>query len=167
MAPRNNLTSRAARPDDLHRKVTAARETRGLSKAELAASANVSLRTVQRLERGEGVSADKILRIERALGLDRGTLVPGWDTRASVLSDAMGPRVRELRRSFGHTSKDMAEAIEMSVSTLSRLENGLLGDVDRWDPRIVSALVWRYFLTRRHFDDWVEGNGPTPRPDRR
>jgi len=167
MAPRNNLTSRAARPDDLHRKVTAARETRGLSKAELAASASVSVRTVQRLERGEGASADRILRIERALGLDRGTLVPGWDTRASVLSDAMGPRVRELRRSFGHTSKDMAEAMEMSVSTLSRLENGLLGDVDRWDPRIVSALVWRYFLTRRHFDDWVEGNGPTPRPDRR
>ncbi len=167
MAPRNDFTPRAARPDDLHLKVTAARETQGLSKAELATKAAISLRTVQRLERGERVSADKILRIEKALGLGRGTLVPAWDTRTTVLSDAIGPRIRELRRSFGDTSKDVAGALGISVSTLSRLETGLLGDVDHWDRGIVAGLVWRYFQTGRHFNDWVEGHGATPQPNRR
>lgn len=167
MAHRNNLTPRAARPSDLHVKVTAARETRGWTKAELATKVGISVRTVERLEGGRGVSADKILRIEQALGLGRGTLVPGWDCRATVLSNATGARIRELRRSFDHTLQELAELLQTSASTLSRLETGLLGDIDNWEPRIVYGLANLYFMSRCHFDDWVDGIGPTPQPYRR
>lgn len=166
MAHRNSFTPRAARPDDLHREVTCTREGQDLSKATLATRAGVSLRTVQRLEAGKAVSADKILRIEQALGLGRGTLVPGWDTRATVLSDAIGPRVRELRRDHGQTLLQLATMLGTTVSTLSRIENGLLGDVDRWPLPIAKELASLFFSTRRHFDDWVEGHGPTPQPRR-
>ncbi len=164
MAHRNLLTPRAARPDDLHQQVSSTRKGQDLSKATLATRADVSLRTVQRLEQGKAVSADKILRIEQALGLGRGTLVPGWDTRATVLSDAIGPRVRELRRSHGHTLRELASMLRTSVSTLSRIENGLLGDVDRWPLQVPQELAFLYFRTRQHFDDWVEGHAATPRP---
>lgn len=93
--------------------------------------------------------------------------MPEWDCRATVLSNATGPRIRELRRSFGDTLQELAELLNTNATTLSRLETGLLGEIDDWDPRIVSGLAKLYFMGRRHFDDWVDGIAPTPQPYRR
>lgn len=165
MAYKNTLTPLSARPPDLHLAVRAQRERLHKSRRQLAEDANVSLRTVQRLERGDAVSADAILRVERALELAPATLVPAWRTGDAALSGAIGPRLREQRRAMRLTLTQLAEYSGMSAATLSRLERGLLGNIDSHDDRIGQAMIDNLnFKNRAHFDAWVEGRIPSPRP---
>jgi len=55
---------------EIGRRLEAARLAANISQAELAAEAGVSRRTITRLESGEGVSVNTLIRILRALGLE-------------------------------------------------------------------------------------------------
>lgn len=165
MAHRNDLTPRSARPAGLHVVAAARRALLGRTQSEIAAAAGVKARTLQRLERGEAVAADTILRVERALGLQAGTLVPEWSVQGPSSARALGPRMRELRRERGVTLTEAAEWSGRSASTLSRLERGVLGEVDPWDPRINRRLIEILgFRDEERFEDWASGYGPAPRP---
>jgi hypothetical protein len=164
MAHENDLTPLSARPADLHRVVKERRLLLGRSQADVAADAGVALRTVQRLERGDPMSADTILRVERVLLFQRGTLVPAWRMKGAILSGAVGPRMREQRRARGLTLTQAAEWSRCSAATLSRLERGLLGEVGHWDERITSDLIGILgFISRQRFEDWITGHAPAPR----
>ena len=116
----------------------------------------MSVRTIQRLENGTPVSADKILRVERALGLAGGTLVPDWNIQASFGSNTIGPRLRERRRELRLTLKDVVDGTGLSVATLSRLERGLLGDIHHEDPPINSVLIKNLdFWNWDRYEKWV------------
>ncbi len=54
---------------ELGRRVEAARLAANISQAQLAAEAGIARRTVSRLENGEGVSLQTLIRVLRALGL--------------------------------------------------------------------------------------------------
>jgi transcriptional regulator with XRE-family HTH domain len=54
---------------DLGRRIEALRLGRNLQQSELAREAGVSRRTITRLESGQSVSLDTLLRVMRALGL--------------------------------------------------------------------------------------------------
>ena len=54
---------------ELGRRLEGARLAANVSQAELAAAAGISRRTVTRLENGEGVSLDTLIRVMRALGI--------------------------------------------------------------------------------------------------
>lgn len=59
------------------------RLTRNLTQAQLARQAGVSLRTITRLEKGEGISLDTLIRVMSALELQSNlqTLLPDPDIR--------------------------------------------------------------------------------------
>jgi putative transcriptional regulator len=45
------------------------RLTRNITQAQLAAAAGISVRTIRRLEKGEGISLDTFIRVLKALGV--------------------------------------------------------------------------------------------------
>lgn len=161
----NRSTPRAARPGDLHEKVRARRTELGLDRQELASAAGVTRRTVQRLERGEHVSADTVVRIERGLGLAKGTLVPGWRTDGSILSNAVGALMRERRRELGISLVRMAASCDRTISYLSRLERGVSRPVEAWEQLRVDRPMTDVlgFRDEKQFWDWIEGHGSPPR----
>jgi transcriptional regulator with XRE-family HTH domain len=59
----------AAVEAEIGRRLESARLAANVSQAELAAEAGVSRRTITRLESGEGVSVNTLIRVLRALGL--------------------------------------------------------------------------------------------------
>jgi transcriptional regulator with XRE-family HTH domain len=63
---------------DLGRRIEALRLGRNIQQAQLATEAGVSRRTITRLESGQSVSLDTLLRVMRALGLSGrlATLLP-------------------------------------------------------------------------------------------
>jgi transcriptional regulator with XRE-family HTH domain len=63
---------------DLGRRIEALRLGRNIQQSELAREAGVSRRTITRLESGQSVSLDTLLRVMRALGLSNrlATLLP-------------------------------------------------------------------------------------------
>ena len=67
----------------LSRQIQRIRLARNVTQAALAAEAGVSLRTIRRLEKGEGVSLDTFIRVLTALGLQRSleVLLPDPDVR--------------------------------------------------------------------------------------
>jgi transcriptional regulator with XRE-family HTH domain len=71
----------------LCKQVERIRLARNITQAQLAERAGVSLRTVGRLEKGEGVSLDTFIRVLKALGLHAGL--------AAALPD---PTVRPVER---------------------------------------------------------------------
>lgn len=54
---------------EIGRRLEALRLAQNVSQAELAAEAGISRRTVTRLEAGEGISLDTLIRVMRALGI--------------------------------------------------------------------------------------------------
>lgn len=72
---------------DLGRRVMRIRLTRNITQAALSQEAGVSLRTLRRLENGEGVSLDTFLRVLIALGIQ--------DNLRTLLPD---PGIRPMER---------------------------------------------------------------------
>lgn len=72
------LASIEALQRELGRRIEALRLGRNVQQAQLAAEAGVSRRTITRLESGQSVSLDTLLRVMRALGLSSrlATLLP-------------------------------------------------------------------------------------------
>jgi transcriptional regulator with XRE-family HTH domain len=56
---------------EIGRRLAASRLAENLSQAQLAEEAGVARRTITRLENGEGVSLETLIRVMRALGLAR------------------------------------------------------------------------------------------------
>lgn len=165
MAKQNPFTPRSARPSNLHEVVKELRKKQRKTTAALAAEADVSVRTIQRMEAGEPTSADTILRVEKALLLAPGTLVERWETGETILSAGIGPRMRELRRKRRVTITQAAGYSRLSVAMLSRLERGLLGDL-HWEELPINFNLIRLlgFSSRDQFEEWVEGKMRAPVP---
>jgi transcriptional regulator with XRE-family HTH domain len=72
---------------DLGKRLEQIRLSRNIPQAKLAEEAGVSRRTITRLEHGQGVSLDTLIRVLRALGLA--------DRLAALLPD---PSVRPIER---------------------------------------------------------------------
>jgi len=72
------LASIEALQSDLGRRIEALRLGRNIQQSQLATEAGVSRRTITRLESGQSVSIDTLLRVMRALGLSGriATLLP-------------------------------------------------------------------------------------------
>ena len=83
----HNITSKVlpieAIEAEIGRQLESARLSANISQAELAAEAGVSRRTITRLEKGDGVSVNTLLRVMRALGLEDRlqALLPEADVR--------------------------------------------------------------------------------------
>jgi transcriptional regulator with XRE-family HTH domain len=73
-----DVASIEALQHDLGRRIEALRLGRNIQQAQLAREAGVSRRTITRLESGQSVSLDTLLRVMRALGLSSrlATLLP-------------------------------------------------------------------------------------------
>jgi transcriptional regulator with XRE-family HTH domain len=71
MAPNNDFSVApiAAIEAEIGRRLEALRLAANVSQAEVAAEAGISRRTMTRLENGEGVSLDTLIRVMRALGV--------------------------------------------------------------------------------------------------
>lgn len=67
--PDYSIATLAAIQQDLGRRLEALRLARNINQTQLADEAGVSRRTITRLENGESVSLDTLIRVMRALGL--------------------------------------------------------------------------------------------------
>jgi transcriptional regulator with XRE-family HTH domain len=104
------------------------RRDRGLTQSELAAAAGLTRRTIHRAENGAEMSRDTLSRLERALDLPTGSLV--GDLGGTTYAARFGARLRDARRATGESLETVAGALSTSAATLSRLERGLIADVE-------------------------------------
>jgi transcriptional regulator with XRE-family HTH domain len=81
---------------DLGQRLAQARLARSLTQVELADAAAVSKRTVERLETGQSVQLNNLVRVLTALGLA---------DHINLLAPATGPRPMDLLRHQGKTRK--------------------------------------------------------------
>lgn len=99
------------------------RAARGWSQGKLATRAGLARETVARLEAGgRPPIADTVFRLEAALDLLPGELVPAWPEWAPISLATWGARSRERRRALGLGLAEVAAAAGVSDSTLSRFE---------------------------------------------
>jgi transcriptional regulator with XRE-family HTH domain len=89
--------------------VEAIRLSRNMTQRQLAAQAGVSLRTIGRLEKGEGVSLDTFIRVLTALRLQQNLegLLPDPSVRPI---ERVGPRAVERKRARPTGSAQAAKA---------------------------------------------------------
>jgi transcriptional regulator with XRE-family HTH domain len=102
-----------------------ARERRleGLTQNQLADEAGLTRETVGRLETGRRrPTADTVFRLEAALNLIPGKLVPGWPEWKPIGTMTPGARSRDRRRALGISITVVARAAGVSSATLSRFE---------------------------------------------
>lgn len=123
--------------------------------------------TVLRLEAGRRRPvADTVFRLEAALDLPPGALVPDWPEWAPIGSSSLGACARRRRRQLGRTLAEIAASTGVSPATLSRFEREecatpTLAVVRRTaldtefsslaDDRLASALG---FKNAAAFEDW-------------
>lgn len=99
------------------------RLARGWTQAKLAEQAGLARETVARLEADRRPPvADTVFRLEAALDLLPGELVPAWPEWAPLGLATWGARSRERRRALGLPLAGVALAVGVSVATLSRFE---------------------------------------------
>lgn len=138
--------------------ITALREERGWSQAALAAAANVSERTVQRLEEGQPGTIETVGAIARAFGLDveglqhmrdfvsllnRAHLIPAIRTAPALLTLARGAEACALHiESEDPTLRDAAHALAASVRHWNDLsdEPDFLPDAERDLGQLIQVL---------------------------
>lgn len=140
MPSANLMTPRSKAPRNLGCQLREWRLEQGMTQSELAARAGLSLKTVQRLERGARPSADSAKRLECALDLPDDLLAPDWDLPPSPVESDYGARVRARRRALGLSQEGVALAAGVSAATLSRFERGIT-------------------ITRSWFIDWRDEYG--------
>ncbi|WP_457349081.1 helix-turn-helix domain-containing protein [Sphingomonas sp. UYP23] len=116
-----------------------AREARGWTQARLAAAAGIKRETVARLEaqrllphqaKRRRPAADTVFRLQAALDLMPGELVPAWPEWNPVGLSTIGTRSRVRRRDLGLSLKTVAVAAGISAATLSRFERDI-----RWETK--------------------------------
>ena len=113
----------SAIPQGLGSALTAARSERGWTQARLARAARLKRETVSRLETGRcHPYADTVFRLEAALDLEPGTLVPAWPEWSPIGAASFGSRSRARRRALGLSLLAVAGSARVSVATLSRFE---------------------------------------------
>lgn len=165
MGVRTSRTAREQKTAHVRLALETARRDRILKQDDVAKAANVSLKTVQRLERGAVLSQDALSRISRVV-----TSVP---EEPASKAEQIGARVRQRRREQGLSLKQVSEGIGVSVAQLSRFERGLtipshwragpglpLANIRGWE--LCNALGfsndlqgYNYLLGTRH-SDWDE-----------
>lgn len=122
----NMETPRNGAPRDMKQKMIRWRRERGLTQADLAERAGVSLKTVQRFENGALPSAHTAMRVQCALDLELDMedeqVAPEWILPGSPHGDTYGSRTRALRLALGMSLDDVARACGISAATLSRFE---------------------------------------------
>jgi transcriptional regulator with XRE-family HTH domain len=93
---------------DLGKRLEQIRLSRNIPQAQLAEEAGVSRRTITRLENGQGVSLDTLIRVLRALGLaDRlAALLPDPSVRPIERVRLKGRERQRARPKRGRTSDD-------------------------------------------------------------
>lgn len=99
------------------------RRLEGMTQKQLADVIGMKRETVVRLETGRRrPTADTVFRLEDALNLVPGTLVPGWPEWKPIGTMTPGARSRERRRALGISITVVARAAGVSIATLSRFE---------------------------------------------
>lgn len=93
------VASPVAIESELGQKLNSLRLSKNINQSTLAKEAGVSRRTISRMENGEGISLDTLIRVMRALGVvDRlATLLPDPETRP-VERIKLGGRERKRAR---------------------------------------------------------------------
>lgn len=115
----------SAIPASLGDMVAAERANMGWTQQRLADEAGLQRHTVMRLEAGRRPVADTVFRLEAALDLEPGTLVPGWPEWKPIGSLSLGSRSRERRRELGLSVTEVAADAGVGIATLSRFEREL------------------------------------------
>ncbi|WP_414692935.1 helix-turn-helix domain-containing protein [Pararhizobium sp.] len=149
--------------DTLRRMLRAAREAVGRSQADAAASADVSVRTIQRMESGEGeVTFDTLASVRDFLETQGVKFLPPDDDRdwGVAFSDAVAPFpdedsarkrlfdrapgavLRAARTILAASQEQLSKQANVAHTTIRRLENS--------DPTVPAELAYRlqlYFQT--------------------
>lgn len=164
--PHINLSSpRTARPASIGLRVRKARRDARLTQADLAKAAGIGRRTVQRVEGGELPAFDTVRRLEHALKLAPGSLVPGWDQAASLHKGYIGARLREQRQKLGITLVKLGSYVGASAAKLSRMERGIPRRAQVFDDLIDYKLFLHLgFRNEVEFSKWLAYDGPDFQP---
>ena len=118
------LFPRRAVPEGIGLYVKTLRLRRRWSQARLALKVDVNRRTILRLELGYHFPGSALVHaLERVFELGDRALVPSWNEAAPASAlGARGPRAKLARNWFGLTLREVSQASQISVSTLSRFE---------------------------------------------
>ncbi|WP_137897221.1 helix-turn-helix transcriptional regulator [Sphingomonas sp. 2SG] len=117
----------SAVPRDFGGLLAARRIELGWSQARLARMTGLRRETIVRLERGRRApTADTVFRLQAALNLEPGELVPAWPEWSPIGLPTYGARTRQRRRDLGLSLDMVAAAVGVSAATLSRFERELV-----------------------------------------
>ncbi|USU05694.1 helix-turn-helix domain-containing protein [Sphingomonadaceae bacterium OTU29LAMAA1] len=95
----------------------------GWSQARLARETGLSRETIARLETGRRTpTADSVFRLQSAMDMEPGELVPAWPEWNPIGLPTYGARTRQRRRELRLSLTTVAAAAGISVATLSRFE---------------------------------------------
>lgn len=113
----------SAIPSDFGERVAAERRRLGWLQDRLAAEAGLRRETIVRIETGaRRPASDTVFRLEDAMDLEPGELVPGWPEWKPIGSPTHGARSRERRRELDLSISVVASKAGVSIATLSRFE---------------------------------------------
>jgi transcriptional regulator with XRE-family HTH domain len=115
----------AAVPATFGEVIAKERRLLGWTQQQLAEKSGLTRETIARLEKGAGKrkpTGDTVFRLESALDLEPGTLVPGWPEWKPIGTMTFGSRSRERRRALNIPITIAAKAAGVSMATLSRFE---------------------------------------------
>lgn len=139
-------------PDDFGVTLASARSARGWTQGRLARACGVRRETISRLEAGRRrPTADVVFRLQAALDLEPGELVPTWPEWSPVGLPTQSARTRDRRRERRIPLRDAAAAAGVSIATLSRFERGVGPvprklDIDDPDPPEAAKLALAQLL---------------------
>lgn len=158
-------------PAKFGERLRAERDARRWTQARLATKAGLKREAVSRLERGErSPRSDTVFRLEHALDLNPGTLVPSWAEWSPTVSTAQGPASRRRRRELKLSIDRVAAAAGVSPATLSRFERqeratpSLLAvkrtELDTEFATLINDKLARAlgFADASEHDDWCSGD---------
>jgi transcriptional regulator with XRE-family HTH domain len=103
--------------------VAVRRAQMGWSQARLARETGLRRETIVRLEAGHRTpTADSVFRLQSAMDMEPGELVPDWPEWNPIGLATYGARTRRRRRELGLSLTTVAAAAGVSAATLSRFE---------------------------------------------
>lgn len=106
------------------------RQSKPMSRQELADAARIKAKTLARHEQGRQRPSEPVLRrLATALGVQISDLAPGWRNddlnRLTTRTEHPGIGLRLLRKEWGVSLEAAAQAAGVSAGTLSRFERGM------------------------------------------